>query len=460
MPTWNWRDVFILICTIFVFLFYLQNQWFSTSTISPSHQGISGSQTSVGNESPSEFLMDETTEGRLRTRRTHLMFLGMAVLFQLFSTRRQMNVTRTALARDKISYWTFYILATADGLTCVILCCTATLIDSLSTALAAVGFLAFLNYALLDLEFLKAISATQEQDSRTPQQNQTAENGVTDGMVQDFSSSTLPVTHLGIPRPSMTSASPIIFEGIGSDGELLEQSPLEANVATINMFSTVILFMVTLWTLSWQRSQRMMVFDLATFGYFSFWMPQIYRNAFRNCHKALEWKFIIGQSIIRLIPLGYVYGYRHNVFLIPPNLPKLTLFIMWVFVQVIALAMQEIFRPRLFIPSAWVPPVWDYHPIIREDDELINSILGNHSTQSSFPNATTRSQLVLDCPICLETLEVPVNPEGSRLSNLLRNKSFAVTPCRRPHVFHTNCLESAMKFRLKCPMCREPLPPL
>lgn len=40
------------------------------------------------------------------------------------------------------------------------------------------------------------------------------------------------------------------------------------------------------------------------FALYSFWLPQIWRNARRGNRKALQWKFVIGQSIARLgLPL-------------------------------------------------------------------------------------------------------------------------------------------------------------
>lgn len=77
----------------------------------------------------------------------------------------------------------------------------------------------------------------------------------------------------------------------------------------------------------------------------------------------------------------------------------------------------------------------------------------------------------VDCAICRELLEVPVfnnNNKGSGgssdlaaasgITGVFARKAYMVTPCR--HIFHTNCLEGWMKYRLQCPICREELPPL
>jgi hypothetical protein len=61
----------------------------------------------------------------------------------------------------------------------------------------------------------------------------------------------------------------------------------------------------------------------------------------------------------------------------------------------------------------------------------------------------------------LHAVDVPVVAadvrEGGGAAFLWRRR-YMVTPCR--HVFHSKCLEAAMRYRLQCPICREGLPPL
>jgi hypothetical protein len=50
------------------------------------------------------------------------------------------------------------------------------------------------------------------------------------------------------------------------------------------------------------------------FALYSFWVPQIWRNARRGNRKALQWKFVIGQSIARLgLPLCKFWTRRFKV---------------------------------------------------------------------------------------------------------------------------------------------------
>lgn len=90
--------------------------------------------------------------------------------------------------------------------------------------------------------------------------------------------------------------------------------------------------------------------------------------------------------------------------------------------------------------------------------------------QNKGGGVTMRS---VDCAICREILEVPVfnNKAGPSsesaaasgmgrggITSVFARKAYMVTPCR--HIFHTDCLEGWMKYRLQCPICREELPPL
>jgi len=203
----------------------------------------------------------------------------------------------------------------------------------------------------------------------------------------------------------------------------------------------------------------------------------------RNCRKALLWEFVIGQSILRLGPILYFYVYKHKVVLLKVDWRTSFVFVAWVWVQICILASQEIFGPRTFVPAYLVPPAYDYHPILHEDEESTRVILGSSSlsspsrdSKSETPRTTaaeskdSKFKRLFDCAICMQHVEVPVIPGTSPGdsgvasasagggSAFLWRRNYMITPCR--HVFHTKCLEAAMRYRLQCPICREGLPPL
>lgn len=222
--------------------------------------------------------------------------------------------------------------------------------------------------------------------------------------------------------------------------------------------------------------------------YLSFWIPQINRNVQRNCRRALEWDFVLGQSALRLLPFAYFYAYPHNILFASVDYYSLAVLTTWMWMQVVLLGSQDLLGPRWFIRDKWVPPAYDYHPVLRYDEEGATLPLGASTTTTvsppssrrasvSGPNGSTatgrrsslqhkesqdRGKRHFDCAICMQDLEVPVVEAGESADVasgfVLARRLYMVTPCR--HIFHTSCLEGWMKYRLQCPNCREGLPPL
>ena len=238
---------------------------------------------------------------------------------------------------------------------------------------------------------------------------------------------------------------------------------------------------------SWPSTARRIYFTGVGLLYLSFWLPQIKRNIQRNCRHALNWEFVIGHSVLRLLPFAYFYGYKHNVLFAEADYTSLALLALWLWIQVVVLVSQEIIGPRWFIRKDWAPPAYDYHPVLREDEEGATMPIGfSQATASSAPSSPVlkrrdsdspiarrgstavkeKGKRVFDCAICMQDLEVPIIEAGgasdasltSGPAGLLARRTYMVTPCR--HIFHSACLEGWMKYRLQCPICRETLPPL
>jgi hypothetical protein len=198
------------------------------------------------------------------------------------------------------------------------------------------------------------------------------------------------------------------------------------------------------------------------------WTPQIYRNAVRNCRRALAWPFVIGQSILRLLPIAYFWVKRDNFLYATTDLYAFVFLAAWVWVQVVVLAAQQMVGPRFGIPLSWTPDAWDYHPVLREDNIEAGGLpIGlvvpeeQNSHDRVSPTGEKSRVRAIDCAICREVLEVPVvkaGEEESTVASVFARRLYMVTPCR--HIFHTACLESWLRFRLQCPICREVLPPI
>lgn len=232
---------------------------------------------------------------------------------------------------------------------------------------------------------------------------------------------------------------------------------------------------------SWPSPFKRVFFTTLAFAYLSFWLPQIKRNVHRNCRKALSWEYVVGQSLLRLVPFAYFYGYTGNVLFAPKDYINLALLAVWVWIQLVMLVSQEIIGPRWFVPKGYAPEAWDYHPILREDEEGATLPIGFNDDPSSpikerrrssaaAPTSPTTSRVTekdkhkrsFTCAICMQDLQVSVVGAGESAPNgpagLLQRRQYMVTPCR--HIFHSGCLEGWMKYRLVCPVCREGVPGL
>ncbi|KAK5109293.1 hypothetical protein LTR62_007167 [Meristemomyces frigidus] len=308
----------------------------------------------------------------------------------------------------------------------------------------------------------------------------------------------LPVT---AQRPTDTGATPIFMpsdqDGLITQTEAgfqinMEVEPRISSFGSLYMrfyFMLLGVLFVSLNAAGWPSVLRRFYFTTIALVYCSFWIPQIFRNVQRNCRKALRTEFVLGQSVLRMMPFVYFFWYKHNVLFASQSLYSLTLLALWLWIQIVIITSQEIIGPRWFIRKDWAPPAYDYHPVLREDEEGNTLPLGlSEATPSSPPTSPLlerrvslnlsspiarrsslakehkeRGKRVYDCAICFQDLEVPVvetdeSGDSGLASGLLARRNYMVTPCR--HIFHTACLEGWMKYRLQCPICREALPAL
>lgn len=441
--------------------------------------------------------------------RGHLLLFATTVSMQLFFLIRQMRDASTPSTRSRISFYTISMLSLGDGFTTMTFCLISLFVQTLWVPLIGTAFLAFMSVSFFGMRFLMDIWAVQapERERRERQQRQrqeattasvpqagTISPGVDAGApntqitpsqmptISPAGADTLPLPAT-TNRPVDNGATPIF---IPSDQDIAGETAAEtpAGDATADQrtpgFGALytrfyLLLLVTLFlslnATSWPSALRRGYFTLLAFFYLSFWIPQIHRNCLRNCRHALRWDFVAGQSLLRLLPFAYFYGYQWNILLAAVDPIGLGVLAAWVWTQVLLLLSQEVIGPRWFVRSAWVPPAYDYHPILRDDQEANNLPIGA-STSLPSPSAVQKPEKdskdkgkrVFDCAICMHEIEVPVlsgeaAAEGLTAGSLvLERRKYMVTPCR--HIFHSSCLEGWMKFRLVCPIDREELPPM
>lgn len=442
-------------------------------------------------------LVGQKLEAYIRLAKRGILAFGVLICAEIFLLLRQMNDTSTPSTRSRVSFYAIALMGLGDGFACFGLMLTSFFVDDAFLPLISTAFIAFLCVSFFGMKFLMDIWTVQGPERSERARRDAAANPAPVPTPRPFipavtttaGADTLPLP-VTARRPADSGATPIIIpsdQDLGAaevEGDDATQPATQTTMgsarremgAVYSRFYIVLLSIafLSLHATSWPTTIRSVYANMLAFTYLSFWAPQIYRNVIRNCHQALRWEFVIGQSILRLTPFAYFYIVEDNILFVETDRNAAWVLVGWVWIQIWALASQEILGPRFFIPAGWAPPAYDYHPILREEDQESGA-----SMPIGFTQGTTRrshddvdgepdpaGKRTFDCAICMQSLEVPVVPAGgggrdnstSLGTTLFSRRAYMVTPCR--HIFHSPCLEGWMKYRLQCPICRDDLPPL
>ncbi|KAF2822025.1 hypothetical protein CC86DRAFT_357989 [Ophiobolus disseminans] len=460
---------------------------------------------------PSEafHLLGSKTELFNDRARHGVIAFAMSLAFQLYFLIQQMKETATPSMRSRVSFYTIAIMALGDGFTFLILIFMYLFLGTSQLALYSIAFIALFS-VLTHLRFLMDIWGIQAAE-RARQNRQQAAAAPTATTPPAAAPTLVPTETESLPLPATAERprlpTPIIIAPDQDDpDEDVTPTPNNNNNNNNNNATTntnpraelgalysrfclllVIIFFITIQFATARNMYRSIYFNTASFLYLSFWVPQIYRNIMRNCRKALRWDYVIGTSVVRSIPVAYFYLKEDNVLFAKTDWYGFAILAGWMWVQLLAMGTQEVLGPRFFVKEGWAPPAYDYHPILREDEEgatmplnittadadadspttIDASECSEPSTSKSAGESKGKGKKVFDCSICANDIEVPVIPAGADenagagmggTGMILQRRMYMVTPCR--HIFHTGCLEGWMRYRLMCPNCREVLPPL
>lgn len=469
-----------------------------------------------------QHLQGPKLETYIRSGRRDILIFAVIVCAELSLLLRQVREASTPSTRSRISFYTIGMMAMGDGFVCMVFLVMGIMLDATFLALIATAFISFLSVSFFGMKFLMDIWTVQapERDERRQQQehrNLSGNTAVATPAPAQNTTATLPVVDtLPLPvtaaRSNSSNPPQAVVQQTGGFPEsnqtpantqpTTETNPVNTARSELSALYTrfylflLVLSFLTLYSTTWPSLLRTIYVRLLTMIYLSFYIPQIYRNVMRNCRKALQWRFVVGQATLRLIPLAYLYLYRDNVMFVERDSNWMIALCGWSWFQVWILVSQELFGPRYFVPGVcnkWIPAAYDYHPVLREEDEETGASfpIGFTQASASSPTATAgptsssnipgskrgedsgKGKKLFDCAICMQSLEVPVVPRESERSNIpvattgigagvkdmvFGRRAYMVTPCR--HIFHSICLEGWMRYRLQCPICRDNLPPL
>ena len=340
------------------------------------------------------------------------------------------------------------------------------MVDAIALTALSAAFLAFSSVSFFGMKFLMDIWTIQaperletiRQSTRNPAGEPPNEpRPTTLGLPGDPLGLPLPAT---AQRPRDVGAAVILppdqdIDAAGTENAAQPTPQTTLGSARREMGSIYLRFyfilfafvIVSLHAMTWPTALRSFYINTLSFGYLSFWAPQIYRNTMRNSRRALRFEFVIGQSLIRLGPFVYLFTVSDNVLSVTVDWNVAYVLIAWVWIQVWLLVSQELLGPRFLIRSGWAPPAYDYHPILREDDEESGAKMPIGFTQATAESSSPISKpgesnesgkRVFDCAICMQNLEVPVVPLGSDRSEgstsaavtIFSRRNYMVTPCR------------------------------
>jgi hypothetical protein len=397
---------------------------------------------------------------------------------QIALLKRQMEKAATPSTRSRIAYQGIVIAALGDGLVLFALIALLMIDEAAFLVISAAAFLACIHVAFLEVKFVFDIWTVQVGDPARAEQERQRRAAPTVTPTPAPPPATNADATVGLPLPVTAprpdGATPIIIpsdQGAPIPAEIPSSRASFAAIYSRFYFSLVMLMFFSLWAMSWPRRLRSTYANLLVFAYFSFWWPQIYRNAMRNCRKALSWDYVVGSSMLRATPILYWYFADHNILAVDTSPTTAFFLLAWLWAQVALLVSQQFLGPRLLVRDSWCPPAYDYHPILREDDVEMNGMsIGLLASASEAKDKDDKTRKVFDCAICMNEIDVPVVSRvggGGGSGGIagrgtgatwLEQRNYMVTPCR--HIFHADCLEGWMNLRLVCPVCREGLPPL
>ncbi|KAI9851526.1 MAG: hypothetical protein M1838_003480 [Thelocarpon superellum] len=422
-------------------------------------------------------LLGEKVEPYLCAVKGLALAFGLVCGGQVVLLVRQMAQASTPSTVSRISLPTIGMMAMGDGVAFVSLLTLSIFVDAASLALTTTAFLAFICVNFFGMRFMMDIWTVQ------------APERIAREMRTDAGSSAAALTTPG-ELPAPVTASPVILPpdqdlaaaeaedaaGMGPAGN--NRRELGALYSRFIIVLLVITF-TSLNATSWPRGLRSAYVQALSLVYFSFWIPQIHRNIMRNTRKAFTWDFVVGQSVLRLLPFLYLYTFPDHVLFVKPDGVSALVLVGWVWLQVWLLGCQAFAGPRCFTPRGWAPPAYDYHPVLKADDAESGLLMSMGSSQMSSDASGTdatagirggtrkeRGTRLFDCAICTEQIEVPVVAAGDQghdttttgLAGAMLRRKYMVTPCQ--HLYHSHCLEGWLRYRLQCPVCRSPCPPI
>ncbi|KAK6464903.1 hypothetical protein DFJ63DRAFT_284460 [Scheffersomyces coipomensis] len=396
-----------------------------------------------------------------------LMGILLLVIIQLLLFLRQIKQARTPGQLSTIASKTLFIIGFQDSLIALMFLLISTLVEDLYLLLACVAVISFIMCGIFELRFMVSVLSTQVNERGTTwweilrggSRNEGETTTTTTTTTTNDTGPILPIANTPAPVTPV-APGPTVAPG-------WEEASFSNSIFAGGFSLTIIATFLLLNSLVWRIQYRRIFEYVGLIGLNSYWIPQFLRNTLKNKRKSFTWEFIFGTSIIRLLPIYYFNLVKSNPLRHHYDPILVIIITIWMIIQLTLLILQYQLGARFWVNEKWLPKAYDYQRIIHFKDletgfssEILNSLSNNISNNDV--EEIIESQCT--CPICMNEITLPIindmyDKDGTNENELKKmKKDYMITPCY--HIFHSDCLENWMKYKLQCPVCRESLPPI
>lgn len=393
---------------------------------------------------------DAKVEGEMSeiaTIRFRHVFMGFLVIIalQMYLLLNQIEKSKTPGQLSNISCMTLFILQYQDALIALIFLIVSTIFEKIYLLLVTIAIVTYIMCGIFEMGFLTQVIKTQMNERGTSWWEILRSSAARINENESRESSPNTPGDTNTPNNTNPPNETVQVPNVNDDANIW--NGIFAPGFAMTIISTFLILNSSMWRRSYRKTFEMVGLTLLN----SYWIPQFLRNTLKNRRTPFDLKFILGTTILRLIPIYYV-----NLFSTPFNHEHNTNFVIFITIyQLIQLGLLYIqnFNPRFWINDKWLPKAYNYHPIINLNDleHYGSDLLSAANIESNDEDETI---IKTDCAICMNDIHLPIFKNKTKKVP----KDYMVTPCF--HIFHSECLEDWMKYKLQCPICRNGLPPL
>lgn len=403
----------------------------------------------IENQMAKPFVGALTAVTNARLRKMLIAFLVLMCI-QLNLVLRQSNRCRTPAQLSNVSSLTVSLLGLEDLIVVIIFLLVSTIKEELYLILACVAVIATVLCYVFELRLLVSVLTTQANERGTTWWE------ILRGSRGDASET--PSTTVA-PAPAV---EPTVAVNTADIPPLNDETRYPNTIFAIGFTLSIIATFLILSLMLWRSTYRRILEYIGLVGLNSYWIPQFFRNTLKNRRRTILWEFVIGTSLIRVIPLLYLCLNKSNVLRHHYDPILVVVVASWLLFQVFLLYLQDRLGARFWVKDRWLPEQYNYHPLMSVRDLENGFALDILANMKPHSGGEDLAMCDIDCAICMSTLLIPVlageGPGKDRAAYDAMLKESMVTPCH--HIFHTKCLEDWMVHKLQCPVCRCALPPV